>query len=105
MGCDIALLKLSKPVDIPVPVVAAKNFPNYGGFKVFGARVTDTLEVAKFKIVPNEICMHLKNLHSTTFCAYSRGVDMDPGELMSFRMILYSFIMHLQNIFNCFFRC
>ena len=88
MGYDIALLKLSKSVDIPVPVVAAKNFPNYGGMEVFGARVTDTLEVAKFKIVPKTRCMHLKNLPNTTFCAYSKGVDMYSGELMSLRMIL-----------------
>ncbi|CAD7700305.1 unnamed protein product, partial [Ostreobium quekettii] len=75
-GYDIALLRLPRPLDVQLPLMASKNFDLYPNTKVDTFRLHGDLQTAQSVVVANALCPHLPDLPPQTFCIYSESGSM-----------------------------
>ena len=78
-GYDAAMLRLSGEVKIATPRLANVTFDLYPNSRIYALRLGTHVEVARFDVVANRLCPHLKNLANTSFCAYSDSTSMQLG--------------------------
>lgn len=88
-GSDAALLRLPNSLEVPAPLLATQSFRLYPNFKVYGFQLGDTLRLAQFEVVPNQICPKLSTLGNNTFCAFSRNASMSSGMLSTNYCVWY----------------
>ena len=78
-GFDAALLKLPQGMGVSTSLLATPDFDLYPNSRVYGFRLGDTLQVAQFEVVGNEVCPKLESIGNETFCAFSKWATMGSG--------------------------
>lgn len=79
-GFDAALLKLPVGVDVQSPKLVSETFDLYPNSRIYGFHLRNTLQVAQFDVVGNEVCPQLEGLGTATFCAFSKWASMNSGD-------------------------
>lgn len=78
-GTNVALLRLTRPVDVAVPMLAAPSTKLFPNSRVFILRSEVETKLAELQVVSDDLSSSTESFGPNTFVAHTRVANMQPG--------------------------